>query len=232
MGLSRAGYVGVAAAGAAALLARALLRTRARKDKPAKPDLAAKFAPRSGLTFYYFPRSPCARRVWLTLIEKALPYHGVMVNLMAGEQRSDEYLAINPQGKVPVLVVRGHATLPDCTIYESQAICTFLDEAFPESKPLYPSDLAARTDVEQWQQWELGLAEEVWPLSRQQLDGCLWRFEWSRTSFFAEGPPAEAAAKGDAFYAGKCAGMYRGRTRERNSQLQRLIPRPFSTRFG
>lgn len=55
MGLSRAGYVGVAAAGAAALLARALLRKRARKDKPAKPDLAAKFAPRSGLTFYHRP---------------------------------------------------------------------------------------------------------------------------------------------------------------------------------
>ena len=124
MGLSRNAYVGLAAGAAGALLVRALLRKKKGAGgggggcggEAKKADLAAKFAPREGLTFYYFPRSPCARRVWLTLIEKELPYTGVMVNLMAGEQRSDEYLEINPQGKVPVLVVRSHPTLPDCTM--------------------------------------------------------------------------------------------------------------------
>ncbi|KAH8062078.1 hypothetical protein JL720_13281 [Aureococcus anophagefferens] len=128
-----------------------------------------------------------------------------MVNLMAGEQRSDEYRD-QPAGQGARARCPRHADAPGLHDLRVPGHLHLPRRGLPESKPLYPSD-SPRTDVEQWQQWELGLAEEVWPLSRQQLDGCLWRFEWSRTSFFAEGPPAEAAAKGDAFYAGKCAGI-------------------------
>jgi len=39
-----------------------------------------------------------------------------MVNLLAGEQRSRGYLAVNPQGKVPAVVVRGVPGLPDAVL--------------------------------------------------------------------------------------------------------------------
>ena len=91
-----------AAAGAAAALYYALRRRKAAgapslatpdapKDETADARdarLRAKFAPKTGLTFYFFPRSPCARRVWLTLLEKGIKHHAVVVNLLAGEQRS------------------------------------------------------------------------------------------------------------------------------------------------
>ena len=41
-----------------------------------------------------------------------------MVDLLAGQQRTAAYLAINPQGKVPALAVRGVPGVPDCVLYE------------------------------------------------------------------------------------------------------------------
>lgn len=70
----------------------------ARHTQVTSQDLAKKFTAKDGITFYYFPRSPCARRVWLTLLEKNIPFNQVMVNLIAGEQRHPSYLKINPQG--------------------------------------------------------------------------------------------------------------------------------------
>ena len=43
-----------------------------------------KFIIQDGITFYYFLRSPCARRVWLTLLEKNIKVNYLMVNLMQG----------------------------------------------------------------------------------------------------------------------------------------------------
>ena len=54
----------------------------------------------------------CARRVWVTLLEKGVAFEGVVVNLLQGEQRHPAFLALNPQGKVPALTVRGTAPPP------------------------------------------------------------------------------------------------------------------------
>lgn len=78
-------------------------RKNTRKDPMDREKiLELKFAPQDGITFYFFPRSPCARRVWLTLLEKNIKVRMVMVNLLEGEQRSQAYLRINPQGKVHI----------------------------------------------------------------------------------------------------------------------------------
>eukprot|EP01035_Chromulina_nebulosa_P017608 gene17608-23182_t len=53
-------------------------------------------------------------------------------------------------------------------------------------------------NVKMWQYWELTLAEEIWPLSRQQVDGVLWRFAYSRENFFKYGPPSQLSE--DLFY--------------------------------
>jgi hypothetical protein len=49
--------------------------------KAREARLAQKFAAQDGVTFFFFPRSPCARRVWLTLLEKKIKFRPVMVRL-------------------------------------------------------------------------------------------------------------------------------------------------------
>ena len=57
-----------------------------------------------GITIFWAGESPCARRVLITLREKGLAYKSCVISLLHGEQRHPAFLAVNPQGKVPVLV--------------------------------------------------------------------------------------------------------------------------------
>lgn len=125
---------------------------------------------------------------------------------MKGEQRHPAYLKINAQGKVPALVVRNVDGIDDCILYESQAIVEWLDEQFPGDS-LYPIG-NERIVTKMWQYWELCIAEEIWPLSRQQVDGVIWRFSFSRDAFFSRGPPAQQSD--DVFYKDKITQIYEG----------------------
>jgi maleylacetoacetate isomerase/maleylpyruvate isomerase len=78
-------------------------------------------------------------RVALNL--KGLSAHERIVNLDAGEQHSPEFLAINPLGAIPALLVPGQQALT-----QSLAILEYLDELQP-SPPLLPSELYARARV-------------------------------------------------------------------------------------
>ncbi len=82
------------------------------------------------LTFYYAPMSSSTRVHW-ALEELGLPYEKVRVDLAAGEQRAPEFLALNPHGKVPVLVVDG------APMFESLAILLFLGERFGVARNLW-----------------------------------------------------------------------------------------------
>lgn len=203
---------GGAALGVIGLVFALQSRKRLRPEVPTTslqtPTAADKFLPKDGITFYFFPRSPCARRVWVTLLAKKLKVNMVMVDLMKGEQRNPAFLAINPQGKVPAIRCHNHPTVPDCILYESQAIVEWLDEQFPDSLSLYPKTFQERLECKQWQYWELSMAEDMWPLSRQQVDGIIWRFTYSRISFYQIGPPKEASS--DPFYAQKVKKVYEG----------------------
>ncbi|MDI1479665.1 glutathione S-transferase family protein [Polyangium sp. y55x31] len=94
------------------------------------------------LTFYYGSGSPYAWKVWLALEHKKLDYEWKLLTFDRGETRTPEYLAINPRGKVPVLVHDG------LVIAESNAIVEYLEERFPDS-PLLPRDISARAKVRQ-----------------------------------------------------------------------------------
>jgi glutathione S-transferase len=48
------------------------------------------------LTFYYHPLSPIARRVWICLLEKQIPFESKIVQLQHKEQFEPEFLALNP----------------------------------------------------------------------------------------------------------------------------------------
>jgi len=92
------------------------------------------------IKLYDFATSPNCQRVKVVLEEKKLAYELVPVDLRKKEQKKPEYLAMNPYGKVPVLVDG------DTTLYESCMINEYLDEKYPDP-PLMPKDPAARARI-------------------------------------------------------------------------------------
>ena len=90
--------------------------------------------------FYEYFRSSAAYRVRIALKLKGVDYESRQIDLREGEQRSDEYRAINPQGLVPMLEVDGHR------ITQSLAIIVYLDMRYP-NQPLLPASADARSHV-------------------------------------------------------------------------------------
>ncbi|MGC1310281.1 MAG: glutathione S-transferase family protein [Phormidesmis sp.] len=87
------------------------------------------------LKFYYHPLSPIARRVWLALLEKEIPFESVLVDLANKQQFSTEFLALSPFHHVPAVVHR------EVHLIESIAILDYLDREFPQM-PLSPAGSA------------------------------------------------------------------------------------------
>ncbi|WP_460418173.1 maleylacetoacetate isomerase [Pseudomonas sp. microsymbiont 2] len=90
--------------------------------------------------FSYY-RSTSSYRVRIALALKGLDYQAEPVNLLKGEQRGADYLALNPQGRVPALRLESGELL-----VQSPAIIEYLEEAFPET-PLLPRAHEARAKV-------------------------------------------------------------------------------------
>ncbi len=80
---------------------------------------------------------------WL-LKEMAVPFETVSVSISKGENRSAQYLAINPFGKVPAL-----ADGP-VTLFESSAICNYLADKYPEKALIPRAGTADRGYYDQW----------------------------------------------------------------------------------
>tara|TARA_R110002167_G_scaffold101404_1_gene264083 strand:+ start:305 stop:943 length:639 start_codon:yes stop_codon:yes gene_type:complete len=91
--------------------------------------------------FTYF-RSSAAYRVRIALNLKGLEHEDTFVHLRRQDQRTPDYMAVNPQGLVPTLVDDG------TTIGQSLAILEYLDERYPEP-PLLPDSAAGRARVRQ-----------------------------------------------------------------------------------
>jgi glutathione S-transferase len=82
------------------------------------------------MELYWGSGSPYAWRVMLALEVKGLAYEGHLLSFSKREQRTPEYLALNPRGKVPTL------RDGDVVLRESLAIMTYLDRKYPEP-PLF-----------------------------------------------------------------------------------------------
>ncbi|HVV91975.1 MAG TPA: glutathione S-transferase N-terminal domain-containing protein [Hyphomicrobiales bacterium] len=105
------------------------------------------------LELYHHGSSVCAAKVRFAMAEKRLPWTGHYVDILAGEQFTPEFLAINPKAVVPVLI-------HDCTIIpESTVICEYVEETFPEN-PIYP---AAAVDRARVRIWTKAVDEELHP---------------------------------------------------------------------
>jgi len=92
------------------------------------------------MKLFGFFRSSAAFRVRIALNLKGLAWEDGFVHLRRGDQRRDDYLAVNPQGLVPALEVDGHILI------QSMAIIEYLDETHP-APPLLPRDPPGRARV-------------------------------------------------------------------------------------
>lgn len=98
------------------------------------------------LTFYSSAMST-ATITELVLEELAVPCERIRIDLKKGETRTPEFLRLNPNGKVPVLV---HDGTP---IWESAAITLYLGEIFGVAEGLYPEPGPARGEAMKWVVW-------------------------------------------------------------------------------
>ena len=101
-------------------------------------------------------RAPNPRRVAIFLAEKGIDVPREERDLMSGDLRQDDFSAVNPWQRVPVLI------LDDGTaISESVAICRYFEELHPEP-PLFGAGALGKAQVEMWnRRVELGLFNAV-----------------------------------------------------------------------
>ena len=91
------------------------------------------------IDLYYLSGSPYAWRVLLALEHKKLQYKRIDLSFENGDFKSESYLALNPRGKVPVLVDEG------VTLYESPAILEYLEDKYRDSgNNLLPKEVGER----------------------------------------------------------------------------------------
>ena len=142
------------------------------------------------MRLYDYFRSSAAYRVRIALnLKDVQPDERTFVHLRMGNQRAQDYLALNPQGLVPALALDdGHV------LTQSLAIIEYLEETHPEP-PLLPRDPVARARV---RAIALQIACEIHPLNnlrvlnyltgtlgvaREQKDG--WYRYWIDVGFEA-----------------------------------------------
>lgn len=82
----------------------------------------------------------------IALSEKKISWEPIHVDLLKGEHKTPEFLALNPYGKVPVLLDGG------AVIYESTVVNEYLEDCFPDP-PLMPHDPLGRAEVRLWEDY-------------------------------------------------------------------------------
>lgn len=115
------------------------------------------------LKLYAHPNTRADRALW-TLEEAGAPYEYVYVNLRQGEARQPPFLALNPGGKLPVLVDG------DLVLTESAAICTYIADRHPASDLVPVAGSADRARYDQWCFFALSeLEQPLWSMAKHKF---------------------------------------------------------------
>ncbi|MDA1074457.1 MAG: glutathione S-transferase N-terminal domain-containing protein [Proteobacteria bacterium] len=98
----------------------------------------------------YTSSTPNGHKASCTLEELGIAYNVIPINLSAGDQKTDAFLALNPNGRIPVIVDRDE---DDFAIFETGAIMVYLAE---QAGRLLPTDTKGRSRVMQWLMFQMG----------------------------------------------------------------------------
>ena len=98
----------------------------------------------------YTSPTPNGWKASVALEELGLPYQVNAIDLLSGAQRAPDYLAINPNGRIPAIV--DHEA-DDFAVFESGAILIYLAE---KTGQLMPADAKGRSRVLQWLMFQMG----------------------------------------------------------------------------
>lgn len=95
----------------------------------------------------YFSNGSCSLTAHIALEEVGAKYEAQRLNLREGEQRRPEYLAINPKGRVPSLVV------DEGVVTEVPAVLSYIADTHPQAGVLAPPGDFARAKAQEWMAW-------------------------------------------------------------------------------
>lgn len=98
----------------------------------------------------YTAPTPNGWKVSVALEELDLPYTVHAIDLAEGEQKTEDYLRVNPNGRIPTIVDRDNG---DFAVFESGAILVYLAE---KTRRLLPADIKGRSLVMQWLMFQMG----------------------------------------------------------------------------
>ncbi len=100
----------------------------------------------------YFWCTPNGWKIAIMLEECGLSYNVIPVNLTRGEQFTPEFLAINPNNRIPAIIDHDVEGEP-IKIFESGAILQYLAE---KTGKFWPQDLRQKYEVTKWLMWQVG----------------------------------------------------------------------------
>jgi glutathione S-transferase len=157
------------------------------------------------IRFYSWPRSSGSRVHW-ALEELGVPYEYVKLDREKKEHRAPDFLAVNPNGKVPALVDDGEP------YFESLAILLHLGEKYGVGKKLWPAGGMERAEALSWTVWsttELSsyMMQYLYhgldtPMSYKPEQRSKATAEWNHLNFSAHLDMLEARLRGRQFVMG------------------------------
>jgi GST-like protein len=95
----------------------------------------------------YALTSPNVQKIFIMLEELELPYNTIPVDVWKGDQFEPKFLALNPNGKIPVIVDHEGPGGRPYTVFESGAILLYLAE---KTGRFLPADMQRKYEVLQW----------------------------------------------------------------------------------
>jgi glutathione S-transferase len=109
------------------------------------------------------------QKVLWCLRELDLTYERIDAGMAFGRNTEADYLAMNPNGRVPTLVDG------DFVLWESNSVMRYLVMAYGKGVPIYPQDAKRRAAVDRWLDWTLSTMQPVdrpvfWALVRTPIE--------------------------------------------------------------
>ncbi len=107
------------------------------------------------LTIWGRPNSVNVQKVLWCLHELDLTFERIDAGMQFGRNHEPDYLAMNPNGRIPTLVDG------DYVLWESNSIMRYLCMAYGQMSPIYPPDAKRRAAVDRWLDWTLSTLQPV-----------------------------------------------------------------------